>query len=565
VDEHFDAVVIGSGFGGSVLTYRLAQAGKRVCLLERGKAYRPGDYPRAPHELRKNFWDPSEGLHGMFDIWSFRGIESVVTSGLGGGSLTYANVLIRKPERWFLTPLASGGYQPWPITRADLDPHYDAVEKMMAVQTYPVQHAPYSTTPKTVAFQTAARKLGLNVINPPLAVTFQAPGSARPMPGEAFDTGSGNLHKSARLTCRLCGECDVGCNDGSKNSLDFTYLSAADTRFAEIRTRSEVRTIEPRGDGNNPRGYRIGYVVHEEQAEGKPTKTSKLPLRYVTADRLVLAAGTLGSNYLLLSNRKSLPGLSKRLGQRFSGNGDVLGFAYKAKQRGGLPHELSPSHGPVITSTIHSDTEDPRNAFYLQDAGFPQFASWLADSVDAPSAATRALRFVKARALAALSGSRSGSHKSNIGAQVSGLLPDESGSGSMMPLLGMGMDVPEGKIDVKYVRGKARLTLDWPNRASRSYFNHVGKTAERVAHAMGADFQANPLQRVLGQLVTVHPLGGCAMGTSADDGVVDTRCEAFGHPGLYIVDGSVMPGPVGPNPSLTIAAIADRAATQMLS
>jgi cholesterol oxidase len=253
--------------------------------------------------------------------------------------------------------------------------------------------------------------------------------------------------------------------------------------------------------------------------------------------------------------------LSKRLGQRFSGNGDVLGFAYKARQARGEPRELSPSRGPVITSTILSDAEDPRNAFYLQDAGFPQFASWIADSFDTPSGATRALRFIKARALSAISGSP----KSNIGSHVSGLLPDVSGSGSMMPLLGMGMDVPEGKVSVEYVRGKARLTLDWPNRASRPYFEHVGKTAQRVAHAMGADFQANPLQRVLNQLVTVHPLGGCGMGTTPDDGVVDTGCEAFGHPGLYIVDGSVMPGPVGPNPSLTIAAIADRAATHMLS
>lgn len=557
MDEHFDAIVIGSGFGGSVLTYRLAQAGKRVCLLERGKAYPPGSYPRAPHELRKNFWDPSEGLHGMFDIWSFRGIESVVTSGLGGGSLTYANVLIRKPERWFLTPLPSGGYQPWPITRADLDPHYDAVEKMMAVQTYPFREAPYSATPKTVEFQAAAKKLGLNVINPPLAVTFRAPGADRALPGQAFDTGGGNLHGASRLTCRLCGECDVGCNDGAKNSLDFTYLSAIDKRFGEIRTRCEVRTIEPRSGG----GYRVGYVVHAEEAEGVKTKTRKLPIHYATADKLVVAAGTLGSNYLLLANQKNLPGLSKRLGQRFSGNGDVLSFAYKAKQGRGGPRELAPSRGPVITSTIHSDTDDPRNAFYLQDAGFPQFASWLADSFDAPSGVQRALRFLKARAWSALSSSPKG----NIAAQVSGLLPDETGSGSMMPLLGMGMDVPEGKVSVEYVRGKARLTLDWPNRASRPYFKHVGKTAERVAHAMGADFQANPLQQHIGQLVTVHPLGGCAMGTSAEDGVVNTRCEVFGHPGLYIVDGSVMPGPVGPNPSLTIAAIADRAATHMLS
>ena len=133
-DTHFDAVIIGSGFGGSVMAYRLANAGLRVCLLERGKAYPPNSFPRAPYDLGRNFWDPSEGLYGMYNVWSFKGSGALVSSGLGGGSLIYANVLIRKDPEWFKEDLPEGGHKEWPVTRACLDPHYAAVEKMMDVQ-----------------------------------------------------------------------------------------------------------------------------------------------------------------------------------------------------------------------------------------------------------------------------------------------------------------------------------------------------------------------------------------------------------------------------------------------
>ena len=101
-DTHFDAVIIGSGFGGSVMAYRLAEAGLKVCLLERGKPYPPFSFPRSPHKVRDNFWDPSDGLYGMYNVWSFKGSGALVSSGLGGGSLIYANIIIRKDEKWFV-------------------------------------------------------------------------------------------------------------------------------------------------------------------------------------------------------------------------------------------------------------------------------------------------------------------------------------------------------------------------------------------------------------------------------------------------------------------------------
>ncbi|HEY1635336.1 MAG TPA: NAD(P)-binding protein, partial [Acidimicrobiales bacterium] len=230
-EEHFDAVVIGSGFGGSVMAYRLAAAGRHVLVLERGKRYPPGSFARSPREMRANFWDPSEGRQGLFQLWDFGGIESLVSAGLGGGSLIYANVLIRKDERWFVRDLPGGGYEDWPVTRAELEPHYDKVEAMLAPQRYPLDEQPYAGTLKTRALREAAGRAGLEWYLPDLAVTFAnrtgPPVTGEPIVDEAGDT-TDNLHGRTRYTCRLCGECDVGCNYGSKNTLDYNYLTQAE-------------------------------------------------------------------------------------------------------------------------------------------------------------------------------------------------------------------------------------------------------------------------------------------------------------------------------------------------
>src|SRR4051812_34388908 len=148
--RHVDAVVVGSGFGGSVSAYRLASAGQDVLLLERGKPYPPGSFARTPHEMARAFWDPSEGLHGLFDLWSFSGLDGVVSAGLGGGSLIYANVLLRKDENWFVHDAPVGdGYASWPISRNDLDRHYDAVEVMMNAQRFPMGQPGYEVSGKT--------------------------------------------------------------------------------------------------------------------------------------------------------------------------------------------------------------------------------------------------------------------------------------------------------------------------------------------------------------------------------------------------------------------------------
>ena len=556
--EHFDAIVVGSGFGGAVTACRLAEADRRVLVLERGKAYPPGSFPRSPRGMSENLWDPSKGLQGMFDVWSFEGLEALVSSGLGGGSLIYANVLIRKDPKWF----AGDEHEHWPIGYDDLEPHYERAERMLGATPYPLDHAPYDGTSKTLAFRGAAKDLGADWFLPNLAVTFAPEPGADPVPGEPIVEPRANLHGRTRQTCRLVGECDVGCNFGAKNSLDYTYLTAAWHAGADIRTRCEVRGFEPREGG----GYAVHYVEHEAEAAGSPTDTGALPRRTVTADRLVLAAGTLGTTYLLLRNRAALPALSPALGTHFSGNGDLLTFAVRCREdaAGGVPKPrvLDPAFGPVITSAIRvPDAADGDGAtgrgFYLQDAGFPEFGTWLLQAADTPGTLARIAPGLVGRMI------RRFVHRgrdTNLSSELASVFGDCGLSAGVLPLLGMGRDVPDGRMRLD----GGRLQVDWRKHgASADYFERVREVSVRVADQLGGALLDNVLWH-LNRVITVHALGGAPMGRSREEGVVDANGEVFGHPGLHVADGSVMPGPVGANPSLTIAAVADRFAEAIL-
>lgn len=565
VVDDFDVVVVGSGFGASVNAYRLAEAGYRVCVLERGRPYPPGSFPRDPRGLAANLWDPPSGLHGMFDIWSFRGIESVVSSGLGGGSLIYANVLIRKDEHWFVDEaLPGGGYERWPIDRQLLDPHYDSVERMLGAQRYPFDAVPYRDTPKTIAMRDAAETLGLQWLLPELAVSFANPGEA-PVPGVPLREDRPNLHNLPRSTCRLCGECDVGCNYGSKNTLDYTYLSRAKDYGAEIRALSDVRSLEPiDGPGGGPSGYRVTYVTHQPGADQEPVPSAFLPTTTIRARRVVLGAGTFGTTYLLLRNRSAFPLIGPALGTRFSGNGDLLSAIVGAHRRvdgHSVPRTLDPSFGPVITSAIrmgdsHDGTGDSGRGFYVEDGGIPTFLDWIAESAGALSLGTRAASFFAHRLVAHLRGNP----RANISADVSRLLGDGRISSTALPMLAMGRDIPDGVMRLR----DGSLDLDWTTKTSDPYFDRVEKAIDGIASALGGRLLNTPLW-LFKRVITVHALGGCPMAANEQDGVIGVDGEVFHYPGLYVVDGAAMPGPVGPNPSLTIAAFADHVADGIIS
>ncbi len=564
-ETHFDAVIIGSGFGGSVMAYRLAQVGLRVCVLERGKSYPPGSFPRSPYQLKNSFWNPNEGKYGLFNVWSFQGMNAIVSSGLGGGSLIYSNVLLRKDEKWFVEDnLANGGYKAWPVTRAELDPHYEQVEQMLNAQRYPFHMAPYATTARTRALQYAAEQLGLAWSLPYLAVTFANPGES-PIPGVLIDEELPNIHhrKNARSTCRLCSECNIGCNYGSKNTLDYTYLSAAHRLGAEIRTGHEVRSFAPLEGGK--RGYTMTYVQHRLEIERQPSDThhpEELVPQMITTDRLILAAGTLGTTYLLLKNKQDFPALSPQLGKHFSGNGDCLGFALKCSDlRNGqrVPRVIEASHAPAITSSIRiADALDGGvgRGFYIQDAGYPEFINWILQILDTAQASGQILSLAAHLALERFKGKSA----SDIGSYMIQIFGTSELSSGLLPMDGMGRDIPGGQM---HLDEQGLLALDWNIQESHDYYEGVRQKMKDISSALGAEFVDDPLW-ALNQAITVHPLGGCAMGNTIDEGVVNAYGEVFGYPNLYIADGSVMPGPVGANPSLTIAALSDRFAQHIV-
>jgi cholesterol oxidase len=280
---------------------------------------------------------------------------------------------------------------------------------------------------------------------------------------------------------------------------------------------------------------------------------------------LVVSAGALGTTYLMLANEQRLGGLPTAIGTKFCGNGDLLGFIRTKKGR-----LLEGNRGPVITSTMRvGDAHDPGDdatgrGFYLQDGGYPGFADWILETSTIPH---RLWRSVKIGAVLLANRIR---HKrtNHLSLAVSQLIGGSSVSSGSLPVLGMGRDVPDG---VMHLDGDW-LEVDWNMESSREFFNRVRQLMEQVAHELDGELNINPtwwLKRV----VTVHPLGGCPMGTHRElppvgergaPGVVDDHGEVFGHPGLFVADGSVMPGPVGPNPALTIAALAERFSRRMI-
>jgi cholesterol oxidase len=518
--------------------------------------YPPGSFARTPRQMRRAFWDPDSGVHGLFEMWSFSKVKALVSSGLGGGSLIYANVLLRKP----LDTFGAGppdDFTQWPVQPADLDAEYRDAERRLSPKPLPDD---YFTAPgdqggvvKTQQFFAAAQAAGLNPERAPLAVSFRPDPNAPDEPGVPF--GSDNLHARTRHTCTLVGECDLGCNEGAKNSLDYTYLSDFVQLGGQIFTCCEAQDIEPADQGR----YRVRYFEHAGARETvlrrrRPNDAAPLllddapdapdPTRTVTADVVVVAAGTFGSTRLLLRSRPRMPRLSACLGRRFSTNGDLLSFARECRNPDGSWRDLDPSLGPVITAYARH-TDDGRQ-LWMQDAGGPALSEWAWQAGEM----VRDLWSARALGPSLLCGRRGG--------RVSGLMAQALGSAeassAMLPMLTMGQDTSGGRLRLE---GNG-LALDWdPHGRSGPYFDAAMRLAERFAHHLGGRL-GPPLWRRLAPGLTAHPLGGCPMGVDARSGVVDSHGEVFGYPGLFVADGSIMPGPVGPNPSLTIAAMAGR-------
>ncbi|HTV02576.1 MAG TPA: NAD(P)-binding protein, partial [Luteitalea sp.] len=347
--ESVDAIVVGSGFGGSVLACRLAQKGHKVLVLERGRRWSPADYPRKPGDPWLFDARRPEKQHGWLDLRLFPRMVVAQGAGVGGGSLCYSSVALEAPAASFT--------RGWPaaVSLDALRPHYDTVARMLRLQTIPDGQL----TERLKLTRDAATQLGQasRFTKVPLAVSFSHdwhygleepfhPRHSRPFMNEQGRNQG---------TCIHLGNCDIGCDVGAKNGLDVTYLALAERHGCDIRPLHIVRAIAPRA-----LGFRVAFdrITPNGLVRGE-----------ADASRVFLAAGSLGSTELLLRARdehRTLPNLSRRLGERWSPNANVLSMAdYRDRDR------VRQSVGPTITSAIDFANADSGARFVVQDDGFP--------------------------------------------------------------------------------------------------------------------------------------------------------------------------------------------------
>lgn len=668
LDPLFDAVVVGTGFGGAVAACRLAQARKKICVLERGRRYQANDFPRPaerpdhlPHTSRWA-WVLDQGL---WDIKDLQGTLSVQAAGYGGGSLVYANVHLRPPPEVF-SP-ANG----WPAvyTRRELNKYYEVVAAVLRVQPLPAtltSPSPISgVLPKFQAMQSAATGLHREqwFFKPPLAIDFKK--------------------------CVMCGECIAGCQFQAKNTLDLNYLAAAERiGDVDVRTLAEVTEISQDAD----LAYTVTY--HDHATRSNTT---------VRAKSVFLCAGAVNSTHLLLRSADKLPMTGKKhIGARFFGNGDAIAMTYDTTPA------PAPTVGPTITGTllyngkIPSDGTASAEWFLIQDGGYPKWLEpvlglfrgefWLGGNRMSRSAgrpdvdrreaearveadalvergrammsaliglldARRSLRLALTDAGAGLDLRRALGRRTTdlglnevlprqilalrnalrsflrereksetatlthatldkVGEQIVDanhphwlfrqlvdqakekaepfLVPttlatvhkhflnapdgtiDPFTTAALWPfavetakrlflgqrpddhaflMLAVGIDPAPGQL---YLDDDKQLKAFWDAAANMRFTTLEERLMRDVAQALGGEMRLNPDSSARRRPVTVHNLGGCAMADDAEHGVTDPNGRVWGTRALYVLDGSAIPGPLGANPSATIAAIAER-------
>jgi cholesterol oxidase len=553
----YEMVIIGSGFGGSILTCRTAKhwPGK-VLLLERGKRYPMGSFPRSPRAMANNFWNiPSEDrvrpshiskkgqLHGLFDIRNGKHINAVLSAGLGGGSLIYANVFLEPPEEVF----AEGWPTGW--AKHQLAPYYTIAKSVLGSRPIPQGTDPRRTIVRSKLFDEVAASQGRPHRFVDINVFF----------GNDFDkpTAIGkqecNRYGALQTSCVYCGECDVGCNTHSKNTLDLNYLFAAEHRYkAEIRTEHMATKIVPVDADDNDdntaqgeHGYRVYFL---DLLAGKQ--------RSVLTRRVAVSAGAIGSTELLMQCRDvhgTLPHVSAALGQRFSANGDFLCFAVAGKK------PADPTYGPVITRLTDFNLFskfDRDRAFILEDAAFPAFGAWYVEGAQPPIAAIwKTIKHVFARLLA-------GASLGRVGFVLADLLKDDASYRSCV-LLCMGLDKGSG---LMRLNDKGFVEIDWPYRENMKLYDAILSAAKYFGKYIGAKavFALPTWWWPARHNVTVHALGGCILADNPGSGVTSaaagTLGQVFGYRGLYVADGSIVPTALGANPTATIAALAEMVA-----
>ncbi len=528
-EQAVDYVVVGSGFGGSVSALRLAEKGYRVVVLERGKRHRDEDFPKTNWNIFKYLWFPIARCFGIQQISFMNDIMVLHGSGVGGGSLVYANVLMEPSDTLF----ENSGWSELADWKTLLRPHYETAKRMLGVAPNPFV-TPADKVLKTIADE---RGRGDTFRTANVAVYFGEPGETRPDP---YFGGEG----PARTGCTACGGCMIGCRYGAKNTLVKNYLYFAEKRGVEVRAESEVVDIRPLPEGQ-PDGAR--YEVVYKRTTAFPWQRG----RWIVRTRsVVVAAHAMGTMKLLFHCRDvagTLPQLSTCLGTNVRTNSEALVGSTS------WDRVTDFSTGPAITSIFALDdvtqvepVRYPRGSSFMRLLAIPMIegGETLLKRVAKTlwHGLTHPIEFLYAKFFApwALT--------STI------LLIMQTEQSTMRVRLGRNF----------FTGFRRGLVSELPDDVSLSPDTALvhGLTHDFAARTKGIAQDTIP-ETLLGIPATAHLIGGCPIGTHAGNGVVDVNLQVFNYPGMYVIDGSIIPANPGVNPSLTITALAEYAMSRI--
>jgi cholesterol oxidase len=539
MQNHYDVVVIGSGYGAGVAASRLSRAGKKVCLLEKGKEILPGEYPRTSDEAVKEMqFNTPEGhlgpKTGLYEFHLSKDISVYKGCGLGGTSLVNAGVSLVPEERVLES-------KNWPVEILnDPDSYWRNVERarnMLQPEAYPEGKNGYPKLPKSEALKLSAEVMKQPFRYLDINVTFE---------------DRKNNAGVDQCKCELCGDCMTGCNYGAKNTTLMNYLPDAKNHGAELFTGVAVQYIS-KGEGK----WVVHYLIESAESE-----KFNAPDLFVTADIVIVAGGCLGSTEILLRSRDKGLAASDMLGQRFTGNGDVLGFGYNAdvtvNTLGFGPHKVGeiPPVGPCITGVIDLRGQPIlEDGMVIEDGNIP---GPLAGTITGPMVA-----------ISKLFGHEPGGdfsekmHRKIREAESVVRGPYHGALNNTQAFLVMTHDDGKGVMKLE----KDRLEVTWPGVGKEAIFKKVDANLRAATAAIGGEYVVDPSWTKIMKydLMTVHPLGGCIMGDDAGKGAVNHKGEVFSstagtdvYKGLYVCDGSVVPLPLGVNPLITISGLAER-------
>jgi cholesterol oxidase len=519
----YDWLVIGSGFGGSVSALRLAEKGYRVGVLECGRRYRDEDFAESAWNLRRYFWMPRLGLRGIFRMTVFKDVFIVSGSGVGGGSLGYANTLYRARPDFFTDPQWRG-LAHW---EEELRPHYDTAERMLGVADYE------GMTPADELLREYGEEIGVGDTfkHTRVGIFFGEPGKEVPDP---YFGGEG----PPRSGCIRCGSCMVGCRYGAKNTLAKNYLWFAERLGVDVVPQRFVTQIRPLGAPDGSNGYEVRTVHPGAWVRRRP--------RTFTARGVVVAAGALGTNKLLANCRHSgaLPRLSGRLGHLVRTNSESIQAVTAPDDSRDFARSIA------ITSSIYPDPDTHIEVVTYGRAG-DAISRLFTAMTGAGTRMTRPLKWIGALLRHPLRAARLTFWPFGWSRRTVILLVMQSLDTAMRL-------VPKRRLLGRGVRLQTEQDRQRPNP---THIPAAADAARWMAGRTGGVAQSGLTESALNIPTTAHILGGAVIGADPEHGVVDADSRAFGYRSLLVTDGSAVPANPGVNPSLTITALAERAMT----